>query len=41
MGILTIVKEKEIQHKDYKTILFSAEQMMHLQTRIEWKKEGG
>ena len=37
-GILTIVKEKEIRHEDYKTTLFSAEQMMHKQTRIVQKE---
>ena len=37
-GILKIVKEKEIRHEDYKTTLFSAEQMMHKQTRIVQKE---
>ena len=37
-GILTIVKEKEIRHEDYKTTLFSAEPMMHKQTRIVQKE---
>ena len=31
------MKEKEIRHEDYKTTLFSAEQMMHKQTRIVQK----
>ena len=33
-----MVKEKEIRHEDYKTTLFSAEQMMHKQTRIVLKE---
>ena len=37
-GILTIVKEKEIRHGDYKTTLFKEEQMMHKQTRITQKE---
>ena len=37
-GILTIVKEKEIHHEDYKTTLFIEEQMMHKQTRIAQKE---
>ena len=32
------MKEKEIRHEDYKTTLFSAEQMMHKQTRIVQKE---
>ena len=37
-GTLTIVKEKEIRHGDYKIILFNEEQMMHKQTRIAQKE---
>ena len=37
-GTLTIVKEKEIRHGDYKTTLFKEEQMVHKQTRIVQKE---
>ena len=33
-GISTSVKKKEIRHKDYKTSLFSSEQMTHKHSRI-------
>ena len=36
-GTLTIVKEKEIRHGDYRTTLFKEEQMLHKQTRITQK----
>ena len=37
-GILTIVKEKEIRHEDFRTTLFPEEQMVHKQTRIVQKE---
>ena len=37
-GILTIGKEKEIYHEDFRTALFSEEQMTHKQTRIVQKE---
>ena len=36
--IITIVKEKEIRHEDYKITLFNAEEMMHKQTRMTQKE---